>query len=54
VKLSRAKWTHIFEDRLKVHISATEAMSTDSWALAVDNQESTPKSVSENVMLIVL
>lgn len=57
VKLSRVKWTaHLktYQDRLIVHISATEAMSTDSWALAVDEQESTPKSVSENVILIVL
>lgn len=38
------------EDRLIVHISATEAMSTDSWALSVDEQESTAKSVSENVV----
>lgn len=29
-------------------------MSTDSWALAVDEQESTAKPVSENVILIVL
>lgn len=56
-KLSRVKWTsHLttYQDRLIVHISATEAMSTDSWALAVDEQESTAKPVSENVILIVL
>lgn len=46
--------TKTYQDRLIVHIFATEAMSTDSWALAVDEQESTPKSVSENVILIVL
>ncbi|KAL0157806.1 hypothetical protein M9458_045882, partial [Cirrhinus mrigala] len=45
--LSRVKWTaHLitYQDRLIVHISATGAMATDSWALAVDEQESTTKS----------
>ncbi|KAI2649518.1 ATP-dependent RNA helicase DDX19A [Labeo rohita] len=46
--LSRVKWTaHLitYQDRLIVHISVTEAMATDSWALAVDEQESTTKTM---------